>query len=207
MGDAVARNLVELPMQRDRIRRGQRAIDGALRRNQPDGADAGGDMTEPLPDLAGEGGNRGLAAGAGHCGDHWRLPRIKFCRGQRQRAARIRRHDEGHATIARGGMVARDRNGSGGNRCIDESGAIGLAAGQREEQIARLYRPAVHREALDLGRPCDLGRIGGHDRIRLRLDRGVIAEEVAKSHDLPVRPAQSGASQLRLTGLALMPQE
>ena len=49
MRDAVARDLVELPVQRDRIRRRQRAVDRALRRNQPDGADAGGGMAEPLP--------------------------------------------------------------------------------------------------------------------------------------------------------------
>src|SRR5205807_2522863 len=45
----------------------------------------------------------------------------------------------------------------------------------------RLYRAAVHREATNLG------RIRGHDWFRLRIDRGVIAEEVAKSHDLPVQ--------------------
>ena len=65
MGDALAGDVVELPVQRDRIRRGQRSVDGALRRHQPDGADAGRFVTEPLPDLAREGGDRGLAAGAG----------------------------------------------------------------------------------------------------------------------------------------------
>ena len=65
MRDAVAGDFVELPMQRNRIRRRQRAVDGALRRHQPDGADAGGSVTEPLPDLPREGGDRGLAAGAG----------------------------------------------------------------------------------------------------------------------------------------------
>ena len=73
MGDAVISDLVELPMQRDRIRRRQRAVDGALRRHQPDGADAGGGMAEPLPDLARERGDRGLAAGAGDGGDRLRV--------------------------------------------------------------------------------------------------------------------------------------
>ena len=41
MRDALAGDLVELTMQRDRIRRGQRSVDGALRRHQSDGADAG----------------------------------------------------------------------------------------------------------------------------------------------------------------------
>ena len=110
MRDAVARDLVELPVQRDRIRRRQRAVDRALRRNQPDGADAGGGMAEPLPDLAREGGDRGLAAGAGHRRDRRGLPRIKSRRRQRQRAARIWRRRQ----RARGGrrrrMVAGDRD-------------------------------------------------------------------------------------------------
>ena len=33
-------------------------------------------------------------------------------------------------------------------------------------------------------------------RFRLRLDRGIVAEEVAKSHVVPVRPAQLGARDL-----------
>ena len=78
MRDAVACDLVELAMQRDRIGRGQRAIDGALRRHQSDGADAGGSVSQPLPDLAREGGNRGLAAGAGHRRDRRRLARKNF---------------------------------------------------------------------------------------------------------------------------------
>ena len=57
MGDAVARDLVELAMQRDRIRRGQRAVNSALVGDETDGADACGGVTEPLPDLAREGGD------------------------------------------------------------------------------------------------------------------------------------------------------
>src|SRR4051794_24271068 len=47
MRDALTCDFVELPMQRDRVGRGQRAIDGALRRYQSDGADASGYMPEP----------------------------------------------------------------------------------------------------------------------------------------------------------------
>ena len=79
MGDAVAGDFIELAMQRDRIGRRQRSVDGALGRHQSDGADAGRGMTEPLPDLPGKGGNRGLAAGAGHGGDGRGLPRIRIC--------------------------------------------------------------------------------------------------------------------------------
>ena len=35
-------------------------------------------------------------------------------------------------------MIARDRNGARGNRCIDETRAVGLGAGKRE----RTDRPA-----------------------------------------------------------------
>ena len=41
MRDALARQLVERAMQLDRIGRGQRAVDFALRRHHADGADAG----------------------------------------------------------------------------------------------------------------------------------------------------------------------
>ena len=89
MSDAFARDLIELPMQRNRIRRGQRAVDRALWRHEADGPDARGFMPEPLPDLAREGGDGCLAAGSGDGGDGRRLFREKPRGGQRQRAARI----------------------------------------------------------------------------------------------------------------------
>src|SRR5947208_13334606 len=66
-------------------------------------------------------------------------------------------------------------------RRIDEARTVGLAACQREEQVARLDGAAVDRKALHI------------DSFRLRSDRSVIAEEVAKFHRVPVRPAQLGA--------------
>jgi hypothetical protein len=101
MRDAVAGDFVELPVKRDRVRRRQRAVDRALRRNQTDGADAGGSVAEPFPDLARERGDRRLAAGAGHRRCCRGLARIKSRRRQRQRAARIWRDDEGHAEARR----------------------------------------------------------------------------------------------------------
>ncbi len=109
MRHAFAGDLVELPVQRDRIRRRQRAVDGALRRNQTDGADAGRGMPEPLPDLPRERGDRGLAAGAGDRRDGRGLPRIESRRGQRQRAARIWRDDKRNAASRRR-MLAGDRD-------------------------------------------------------------------------------------------------
>src|SRR4051812_5756523 len=61
---------------------------------------------------------------------------------------------------------------------MDEARNVGLAAGNRKEEIARLDRAAVDRKTSDLN-----GR-------RLRLDHSIVAEEVAKSHGLPVRPAR-----------------
>src|SRR5512138_977607 len=97
MRDALARDLVELAMQRDRIGRGQRAVDGALWRNETDGADARGVMAKTLPDLPREGGDGSFSAGAGDGGDGLRLLRKELCRRQRQRAARVLGCDEGNA--------------------------------------------------------------------------------------------------------------
>ena len=174
MRDAVARDLVELPVQCDRVRRGQRAVDGAFWRNETDGADARGVMAKTLPDLPRESGNRCLAAGARHRRDGVRLLRIKFRRSQRQRAARIFADDEGNARAFQP-MVACDSNGTGHNGRIYKTRTVSLAARERKEQIARLHRAAVD------GQPPHL------DRIARSVDRGVSAKEVAKSHAVPVR--------------------
>src|SRR6185437_14350573 len=90
MADAFTGDLVKLAMQRDRIWRGERAVDSALRRNQPDRSDARRGMAEPLPDLPCKRRDRGLAAGAGDGGDCGRLAGKDLRRGKRQRVARIR---------------------------------------------------------------------------------------------------------------------
>src|SRR5262249_28605002 len=51
---AFARELIERAVQRNRIRSGERAVDLALGRDEPNRADAGTRMTEPGPDLARE---------------------------------------------------------------------------------------------------------------------------------------------------------
>src|SRR5262249_13397952 len=56
MRHAFARELIERAVERDRVRRGERAIDFALRRHEPDRADAGGRMAErPAADQSGRG--------------------------------------------------------------------------------------------------------------------------------------------------------
>ena len=101
MGDALAGELVERAVQRHRLGRGERAVDLARRRHQPDGADACRLLAERRPDLARERGDRGLPAGAGDRGDRARLSGKELCRRQRERAARIADLDEGDAVRKR----------------------------------------------------------------------------------------------------------
>ena len=77
---------------------------------------------------------------------------------------------------ARRRMITGYRNRARVDGGIDKARTIGLAAGERKEQIARLHRAAVDAKACHF------------DSFRARFDRSVIAEEVAKFHVLPVRP-------------------
>ena len=79
-------------------------------------------------------------------------------------------------------MIAGYGNCTGRNRGVYKTRAIGLVAGEREKQIAGLDRAAVDREARDV------------HRISLRIDPGVIAKKVAKSHSLG--PAGRAARRL-----------
>ena len=96
MGDAVAGERIDRTVQLDRIRRGQRAVGLAARRDDADRADAGRAETQRAPDLPREGRDRRFAAGAGDGGDGFGLARIKFRRGQRQRAPRVGNAHECH---------------------------------------------------------------------------------------------------------------
>jgi hypothetical protein len=69
-------------------------------------------------------------------------------------------------------MIAGDRDRAGVNRGFDEARAIRLEACQRKKQVAGPDDAAIHRKAFDRNR---FGR---------GVDPGLIAEEVAKSHDL-----------------------
>ena len=137
-------------------------------------------MTEPLPDLPRKGRDRGLAAGSGYRRDGFGLSRIKFRGGERQRAARIGRDDERHPAPGLRRTIGRHRDRAGGNRRIDEARAIGLVACEREEQVAGLHRAAVDGEAAD------------RNRFRLRIDHGVIAEQVAKFHQYELAATDAG---------------
>ncbi len=196
MRDAVARDFVELPVQRDRIRRRQRAVDRALRRNQSDGADAGGGVAEPLPDLAREGGNRSLAAGAGDGCDRCGLPRIKSA----PRPAPARGADLACRQTARGARPT----AHGRRRPQPRPPAI--AESIKREPSVLLPASAKNRSPgftarLSTARPLTstASACGSIAASSLNRSRSLI--------DVPVRPAQLGARDLRLTGLSSMPQE
>jgi hypothetical protein len=95
-------------------------------------------------------------------------------------------------------MVGGHRDRTGRNRGVDETRTVGFAACEREEKIARFHHAAVDGEAGDV------------NRRSLRIDPGVIAKKVAKSHSLG--PAGRGnrlkfSGSQWLTGLSSMPQE
>ncbi len=153
MADALSRQPVEGAMQLDRIGRGQRAVALALGRDHADGADAGGLQAERGPDLAREGGNRRLAAGAGDTGDGSGLTRKKLRRRERQRAAGIGDRHEGNAVgEALGTLLGRHRHRAGRRGGAREMGAVGLGAGDGEEQKTGLGLAAVGGDAGDLER-------------------------------------------------------
>ena len=140
-------------MQLDRIGRGERAVFLRLGRDQSDGADAGGGKAEAGPDLAREGGDRGLAAGAGNRGDGLRLARKKPGGGYRQRMAGIRhRHESDAGGQALRALLGGDRDGAGFGRGAREMRAIGLGAGNGDKQKARLDLAAVGSDAGNLER-------------------------------------------------------
>ena len=127
MRDTLAGQRVERSMQRDRIRRGQRSVGLAARRDDADGADARGAMAECRPDLPRERGDGGLAARAGDGGDGLRLARKKSGRHQRQRAPGIA---DAHKSIPAG-------SGASGRRCARMAAAPAAIAGPTN------FRPSV----------------------------------------------------------------
>ena len=172
MADALAGDFIDGTMQRDRIGRGQRAIDGALRRHQTDGADAGRCQPLPLPDLPRERRNRGLAGSAGDRGNGGRLARIKPGRGQRQRAARIGDAQQRHPGFIGRQMIASHRDRPRFDRLGDKLRPVGFDTGQREKQIARPHSAAIDRQPADFQRG---GRRRHHD---------IFAEQLRELHDI-----------------------
>ena len=143
--DAACGQPVEKLMQRDRIRRGQRSVDGQRARHDADRPDRSGLAPERLPDLAHEGDDRGFAAGAGHRDNGFGLTRIEARCSVSQRGAGVGDLDEGGV----GGLRPTLGDNSGRaplNRLVHMLETIVLCAGKRKEDVARRSLSAVERQ-------------------------------------------------------------
>ena len=148
MGHAFARQSVKGLVQADRVRRRQRAVNGAARLDHADRAERGRRKTAEGENLPREIGDRGLARRSGDCDDAFRLAGKQRRRRQRQAFPRIRDLDERRAGQSRRrGLFADHRHGPRGQGLGGELHAVGLAAGEREKQRAGRDRAAVGRHA------------------------------------------------------------
>ena len=150
--DALRCQLRQRPVQRDRIGRGERAVHAAVGLDEADGAERCGLAAERGEDLAGEVGDRGLAAGAGDGDDGVGLRAEEARRHQRERAARLLRRQDRYALGAGdfGAALYEDGGRALGDRIGNEAGAVGLGSGERGKQPAGTDLAAVGREAGDL---------------------------------------------------------
>ena len=125
---------------------------------------------ECAPDLARERRHRSLAAGAGHGSNGSRLTRVELGRDQRQCTAGIGNADESGAAGERRvrGTLGHNRYCSSRDCRVDKAQAVGLAAGNGDEQIAAFDSPAVSGHAADLKL--------GMARVRFRVRRQYLAK-------------------------------
>ncbi len=128
MRDAILRQLIERLVQRDRVRRRQRAIDFAGGCDEADSAQRGSAMAEREPDLPGKRCDRAFAAGASDRDDRLRLLRIETRRGERQRPACIRHFNENRWRNVNS-VLADDRDRATRHGLRREASAVSLAAG------------------------------------------------------------------------------
>ncbi len=165
--DAGARQRLQRAVERHRVGRRQAAGLGEIGADDAERAEARRAPAVALPDLAGEGRDRGLAVGAGDGGDGGGLGRVEARRHQREAAARVGVGDHPHRRRAglqrgEGGGVGDQHGGSAlGHGLVDEAGAVGAAAGKGREEKAGLNRARIRGEAGDL-------RIAARDRRRRR---------------------------------------
>ena len=114
---------------------------GALK---PESADRGGVPCGARPDLAQEFGGGGLAVGAGHRGDHARLPVPEARCRMRQIAARIIGCHDRYTGLGDGGegiikrpVISQYRDGTGLDRLRSEAASVTCAAIDGDKQVAR----------------------------------------------------------------------
>jgi len=182
----------QLAVQGDRVGRGQRAGARPGRADHPERANGGGGQTHRAPDLAREGGRRGLAVGARHRDAGAGRAGMEACRNLGQAAARIGVDDHGDpigrpADIDRVGHQKRRRAARDG--IVDEIAAVGSQTGQGGEQEARTDFAGIAGDPgdLDIGSGPGVGRAG--------------AEQLSETHALappgsptPVRDASGARS-------------
>ncbi len=148
--DALLLQGVELAMEQHRVGRGEAAGLLEIGADDADRAEARRAPAVPCPDLPREGGDRGLAVGAGDGGDRAGLGRMKPGREQREAAARRRIDDDGDAERgSRRAVGCQHRRGAVLHRIGDEAGAVGARSGQRREEVTGFRRARVRREPRD----------------------------------------------------------
>ena len=176
MSDAGAGELVERLVQRDRIGRGERAIDLDRTRDDAEGAERRRLATRRRPNLPHKRRDRGLAAGSSDRDDGIWLARIEARRRPGQRGARVFDPDERRAERRRRAF-AHDHRRAPGERIRYEGNAVLLRAGEGKESVAWL----------------DLAAVGGQAADRLLRQGGRVGAEVEDlvetRHSLPTRSA------------------
>ena len=145
-------HFMKLTVQFDRIRRGQTTRGFQSRPHEAEGTEARGLPTHGVPNLAGKGGDRSLAVGAGHSGDGFGLIAVKGGRHTGQAAARIIRGDEGNT---RGDPLFRHvRRGQNRRRTsaycrIDIVASVELCSRNRGKKVSRSDRAAIRGQSCD----------------------------------------------------------
>jgi hypothetical protein len=179
------RKLGQQRVERDGVRCGQRPVFDAAGRHDARRANAGSGQSSPGPNLAREGGDRGLAAGAGDRHHRCRLPSVEERRELRQGEPRIVDFD--HRQAGSGGLGASRhdyRRRSPGDRVVHVARPVILAALEGGEQEARLDTARVRSDADDL----DLARAGIGKRQNWRKGLKLHVYPVISNEWLPFSP-------------------
>ena len=155
VGDARRRRFGQHAVQRHRLGRGVGELGGMVALD-PHRAETDRLVPERLPDLAGEGRDRGLAGRAGDGDDRFGLGREPQRGGPGERGARVLGHHHGGAGRGklgggdlRAAAVGQDRSGALAQGIPDELAPVGGRSGQRGEQVAVPHGAAVDRKAGD----------------------------------------------------------
>jgi len=197
VGDASPGQFGEQPVQRHRIGRGQRAVFVAPWRHHAGGADRGGGKAGLLPDLAGEGGDGGLAAGAGHRNHRLGLRAEETGSAERQRQPRIGYNKNGNrqaGKLAAAGGNDRHRSAPDGIGGIGTAIRPGSAEGKK--QVSRHHLPGIGRKPAysHVGKVCVCDRQDAGKFFKLHRDP-FVPPNPGSARCLAMRRAAAGASR------------